>query len=278
MTLLQRLIAALLLSALTTSCTTTSRNRSSEKTPEIVEIIITPPAEEPAKPTPVPRVTTVHDYEFIDHKYFVVYYDRKYRLARWVKYELTKEQAGAHSAKRRNKFRADPLLQNRGDIAVLPKEYRKTGYDQGHLAPSADFAYSQEANDETFVMSNMVPQKPKLNRVAWRMLEEKVRRWACGEEKITVITGPLLDKKMDTLPSGLPIPTEFFKIIHDETPPKKSIAFIYNQTDSKNVLKNRIVTLSAIELRTGETFTPTDATAEPTRTPSQSTPWKECTP
>lgn len=256
---LWRAFALLIVTFNLTSCTTPPRT----KTTEIIEITTVQSARG-------------HDYELIDHKYFVVYYDRKFRLARWVKYELTKEKAGAHVAKRRNRFKADPLLKTRGDVAVSPLEYRKTGYDQGHLAPSADFAFSQEANDETFVMSNMVPQKPKLNRIAWRMLEEKVRRWACGEEKITVITGPLLDQEMDSLPSGLPIPNEFFKIVYDETPPRKVIAFIYKQNDATNVMTDRVADLKTIDQRTGEPFS--TYLPQETRTPSQSNQWKECSP
>jgi endonuclease G len=237
------------------SCATTP---SRTETSEVVEI----KAAQPKK-----------KYQIVDHKYFIVYYDNQYRLARWVKYELTKDLL-IKNAKRRNAFKADPLLKS--EYAVMPKEYKKTGYDQGHLAPSADFAFSQEANDETFVMSNMVPQKPKLNRVAWRMLEDQVRKWACGEEKITVITGPIFSAKMEHLPSGLAIPEDFFKIVFDETPPRKAIAFLYHQSDATNVMKDRIVDLKKIDALTGEDFSSHLKNEE--RRPAQAVDWKECVP
>lgn len=264
------------------SCATQPRS----KTSEVVEIRITPPPEkvekthgqrpeiQVAREKSPDQLTSLHDVQVIEHKYFVIYYDKEFRLARWVKYELTKEQVASHEAKRRNRFMADPMLNGQSDIAVVPKEYRKTGYDQGHLAPSADFAFSQKANDDTFVMSNMVPQKPKLNRVAWRMLEDQVRKWACGEEKITVITGPILEAKMDHLPSGLPVPRDFFKVVFDETPPRKAIAFIYHQDDSTNVMKDRIVPLEYLDKRIGENFHSYLEAEE--RKPAQSIEWKEC--
>jgi len=222
------------------------------------------------------QLTSLHHYQILDHKYFVVYYDNQYRLARWVKYELTKDLLLQQKAKRKDPFKADILLGKRNALAVKPAEYKNTGYDKGHLAPSADFAFSQDANNSTFVMSNMVPQKPKLNQIAWKALEEQVRKWACGEERVTVITGPILEGKMAKLPSGLVVPNEFFKIVFDETPPRKAIAFIYRQEDAKDVMKERIVDLKKLDERIHENFSSYLEGEE--RQPAQSVEWKECTP
>ncbi|MDG0816444.1 DNA/RNA non-specific endonuclease [Bdellovibrio svalbardensis] len=184
----------------------------------------------------------------LDHKYFVVTYDRPTRLARHVTYSLTATQLkNSANATRSNKFKADPLLADYKELIVKPSEYLKTGYDQGHLANSKDFGFNQEAQDETFVMSNMAPQKPNLNRDAWLKLEDQVRKWACGEEEVKVITGPILGKNLKTLKSGLPIPNQFFKIVLDETPPKKMLAFIYNQTDKGDVMAEREIKLTELK-------------------------------
>lgn len=194
------------------------------------------------KTTPRPSKQLVE----IDHEYFRIGYDPELRLAHYVIYELNAEKLRSRTAKRRDKFRPDPLLVKNQHPYVRPAEYRKSGYDQGHLAPSADFLWSQKAQDLTFVMSNMVPQRPGLNRNAWRRLEEKVRRWACGEEKVTVITGPLLDSTEGHLNSGLLIPSSFYKIIIDETPPRKVLSFVYHQSDSGDAPHERQVPLKAI--------------------------------
>jgi endonuclease G, mitochondrial len=57
---------------------------------------------------------------------------------------------------------------------VTPGDYTNTGFDRGHLASNADAADAQNAF-ESFLMTNMAPQYPKLNRGAWRFLEDKVR-------------------------------------------------------------------------------------------------------
>lgn len=75
-------------------------------------------------------------------------------------------------------------MKEKGIPFVVPAEYAKTGYDQGHMAPAADFAWNQDASNTTFVMSNIAPQTPNLNRDSWKRLEDKVRKWACGEKKL----------------------------------------------------------------------------------------------
>lgn len=196
----------------------------------------------------------LRDTIVLDHKFFKISYNMKRRLPNFVSYELTAEHLKAKEASREDKFIPDPLLKQKNLPFVVSAEYVKTGYDRGHMAPSADFAWSQEANDLTFVMSNMAPQKPKLNRDAWKRLEEQVRKWACGEEKVTVVTGPVLKERLATLPSGLEIPEAFFKIIIDETPPKKAIAFMYYQEDSGDMLAERMIPLKNIESATGIAF------------------------
>ena len=161
--------------------------------------------------------------------------------------------------------------------AVNPKDYIHSGYDRGHMAPSADFLWSQRANDETFVMSNMVPQTPNLNQKAWSKLEAQVRRWGCGEKKITVITGPILEDNLPKLLSGIPIPRKFFKVIVDETPPKKTIAFIYDQYDA--VGTKYVDRIASIDDITGKTklriASMIDMPAKEIRAISSTNKWKE---
>lgn len=208
----------------------------------------------------------------LDHGYFKVHYDPEIRLARYVEYTLKREHLLTKAGKRKNKFIPDPILVNSHQPFVTTKEYTRTGYDRGHLAPSADFTFSQEANDLTFVMSNIAPQRPNLNRGVWKKLEEEVRKWACGEEKLTVITGPIFHGNDPKLPSGLIIPQRFFKIVIDETPPRKTIAFIHHQKDPKTTMAYREFPVSEVERQSGLTF--------PVKFPDGSGKWKseDCLP
>ncbi len=197
-----------------------------------------------------------HKSKFValNHTWFTVHYDPKIRLARYVEYTLKREHLTEKLGKRRDKFIPDPVLVESGMPYAHGADYKNTGYDRGHLAPAADFSFSQVANDETFVYSNIAPQTKLLNRGAWLRLEMQVRKWACGEGEVTIITGPVITGKEKHLPSGLVIPESFFKIIIDETPPRKSLAFIHHQNDPKNSMDEREVDPSYVEKVTGITF------------------------
>lgn len=244
-------------------------------------VVLEPPVkvtkvkEKVVRPVVVTKAPT--DVVIIDHQYFKIVYNAKRRLAEYVTYQLTADQLKSKSAERNNKFIPDPYLVNKNIPYVVTAEYTKSGYDRGHLAPSADFAWDQDANNMTFVMSNMAPQTPGLNRDAWKRLEDQVRKWACGEEKVTVITGPVLTDNLPTLKSGLEIPQDFFKIIIDETAPKKTIAFLYHQTDRGNVLNSRMVPMNNIEKATGIAFTQDfpELRNEKMRVPASLSEWKE---
>lgn len=71
---------------------------------------------------------------------------------------------------RTDDFRADKRIAD----SPTPADYTNTGYDRGHMVPAANADDKQEMSD-TFYMTNMTPQLPSVNRVAWRMLEDRVR-------------------------------------------------------------------------------------------------------
>ncbi len=169
---------------------------------------------------------------FLDHKYFTILYDKDHRLARWVQYRLTKEDLQLVFGKRKNKFHPDALLKKKGIEPVRKTDIPGKQFDKGHLAPADDFKRSQDAIDQTFVMSNIAPQKPQLNQTAWRRLEVLVQKWACGEDDVTIVTGPILKSGLPRLDSGVSIPDRFFKAVYTKS---KSICFIYDQTDDRRV-------------------------------------------
>lgn len=55
-------------------------------------------------------------------------------------------------------FQADTRLSGIDTFQAAPDEYYKSGWSRGHMAPAADSRASQSAMDETFYMTNVVPQ------------------------------------------------------------------------------------------------------------------------
>lgn len=135
----------------------------------------------------------------LEHKYFTIKYNKAHRLANWVKYTLRKEDLNGPGL-RLKKFKPDPILKNRNIQPVVHDDYTKTGYSRGHLVPAEDFSKSQEAIESTFIMSNVIPQNASINSGSWAQLEKQVRIWACGEERITVISGPILNPDLRNFP------------------------------------------------------------------------------
>ena len=190
----------------------------------------------------------------LDHKYFIVSYNPLAKLPNWVSYHLYAKNLKNKIAKRKNKFFADPQLIQMNLPYAKPNSFDGKIYDRGHMSPSEDFTFDQGANDETFVMTNMAPQTKKLNRGAWKVLENTVRKWACASGELLVISGPIIESDLEKFSSGVYIPKRFFKVILDETYPRKAIGFIYNQTDVGPVLEKNVVTINELEHITGETF------------------------
>jgi endonuclease G len=203
----------------------------------------------------LPQLATSGSAELIlDHGYFQVSYSEKNRLPNWVSYHLRADNLKNKVAKRKNKFFADPQLLKIKKAFASPDDFDGDTYDRGHMAPSDDFAWDQKANDATFVMTNMAPQERALNRGSWKKLELTIRKWACTEGELRVVTGPILSESMARMSSQVPVPQKFFKVVLDETPPRKAIGFIYKQEDGKTSLAAQAMNLAAIEAQTGYKF------------------------
>ena len=177
---------------------------------------------------------------------------KRHEQANWVAYELTKKETRG-KFKRTNKFIADSSISTG---SATSQDYKKSGYDQGHLAPAADMAWSKTAMKESFYYSNMSPQLPSFNRDIWKKLEEHVRDWAVDDKAVYVVTGPVLTEGLSTIgPNKVSVPKYYYKVILDYTLPEiKGIGFIMPNAGSKKPLKTYAVTIDSVEKFTGIDF------------------------
>ncbi len=98
------------------------------------------------------------------------------------------------------------------------KNYKKSGYDRGHLCPAGDRRYTKEAYDETFFTSNITPQRNNFNAGVWNRLEIKTRYWAKKYKRLYIVTGGILNKDLPTIGyEDVAVPKYFYKIILDYT-------------------------------------------------------------
>ncbi len=176
-------------------------------------------------------------------------FDRKTAL--WVSYIISKNSIGV-DLERGDKFYADPKIPE--EHRVKPEDYRNSGYDKGHLAPNSAIDFSRKANDQTFAMSNIAPQEPKLNRQAWKSLEGLIERWTRSKGKLYICTGPLYNKRSEKINGVIPIPRAFYKVVYSFQH-QRSIGFILPNKDiSASDLWKYVKTVAEVELETESRF------------------------
>ena len=122
----------------------------------------------------------------LDKDYFVINHDNQWKIPLWVAYYLSDANL-VGDVDRTDDFRPDPDL-SPGVRAELT-DYAGSGYDRGHNAPAGAFVRSEEAMSSTFVLSNMSPQTPQLNRGRWKVLESEVRDLVRAVGKVWIFTG-----------------------------------------------------------------------------------------
>lgn len=180
-------------------------------------------------------------------------YDNKSKIPVWVTYTLTPTEA-VGCIPRTNSFMGDPDLQpnTRSEVS----DYLRSGYDMGHLAPSADMSWSDSAEKESFYLSNIAPQLPKFNRGIWKELESDIRNLSYNENvNITVYTGPIYSKSDKFIGKNkVTVPTGYYKILIDNAN-KKSYAFLFPHAAISNIDYSRYqTTVFKIENETGINF------------------------
>ena len=190
----------------------------------------------------------------IKHDGYQLSYNEEHEQAEWVAYSLSKNDIVYNDFKRPY-FINDPKVKTK---SANWRSYKKSGYDKGHLCPAADKRYSKAAHDETFYTSNISPQKHDFNAGIWNRLEQKIRYWAKKNQHLYVVTGGILKPGLKTIGKNkVSVPTEFYKVLLDYSQPEiKAIAFLFPHEESKKPLYDFIVSIDALEEKTGIDFFP----------------------
>lgn len=131
----------------------------------------------------------------------------------WSAQSLTGEAVRAAKAVARvDDFFAEPSVPaaDRADLS----DYSRSGYDRGHLAPSADMS-TVRAQAESFTLANMVPQTPALNRKLWANIESTTRGLALSYGQVYVVTGPaFVGSSLKRIGGRVLVPTSTFKAVY----------------------------------------------------------------
>lgn len=192
--------------------------------------------------------------ELLCRKGYLLAHSPENKTPIWVIEHLTAEKASG-TLPRYNKFEPDPDL-SEGERAEI-SDYKGSGYDRGHMAPSADMRWDQQAMEECFYLSNMIPQVGKgMNQGIWKDLEERVRDWALSRGDLYIFTGPIYaDSPKKTIGANkVAVPSHLYKIAYD---PHKTEAIAFIMPNEKLVnsdMPKYIVTIREVERKTGLDF------------------------
>ncbi len=192
------------------------------------------------------------------NRQFLVGYSYLFRQPRWAMQLI--DDATRHMSDedfdRLDNFREDLRVPAKFRSSLM--DYARSGYDRGHLINSADRKSSKIINSETFLLSNMSPQKPTFNRQIWLELEAAVRTLAEKDEfdEVYTICGPMFEigSPIEVIgDSNVVVPDAFFKSVLAETTKPRSVnqmriwSFIIPNDATDKDLKDFLVPTEEIE-------------------------------
>lgn len=171
----------------------------------------------------------------------------------YVAWELTAEETSGDIA-RSSDFAPDPEIESCPTLA----DYRRSGFDRGHMIPAADVKWSADAMTQSHLLTNISPQDHRLNAGAWASLESNCRDWAVRDSAIIIIAGPVLsDRMLRTIGSDniIPVPERFFKVVLSPySDPPRGIAFVMPNGNVPGGVQATATTIDEVEAITGFDF------------------------
>ena len=132
--------------------------------------------------------TNNHDHYLIQRTVEAMDYNDNNGLPNWASWNLTTNDLGTSG---RSNFSVDTNLPP-NFFWVGTGAYSGSGYDRGHLCPSADRTITTNDNDMVFLMSNMMPQTGENNSGVWNQFEGYCRSLATSTNnyELLIICGP----------------------------------------------------------------------------------------
>ena len=211
---------------------------------------------------PVPH-KLVGPYHVLVNDGYVSGYDAGIQDPRWVETRFFAVSNPA-SAARPEEFSTDERIEPEHQVDT--HYWTRSGYDRGHMAPNwgVSICYGRQAQVESFLLTNVIPQSPALNRGLWETLEKIISNdYAERFGQVWVICGPIFGSNLGTLKDGkVLIPDACYKIVLrvDQNGSPHCLAFEMPQDlpmgHQQRDLLQYLTTIAKIEQDTGIGFFP----------------------
>lgn len=212
-----------------------------------------------AKPTKpngleIPRKLQGSDGKILRRVGYTASYNAANRIPNWVAWHLTASHVGGHYNRNNEVFHEDPEVSN---PRAYDSDYRGSGYDRGHMCPSGDNKWNKEAQEQSFLFTNICPQRHNLNTGAWNDVELQCRAWAKRYGDLYIVCGPVLyDQQHKTIGRNrVVVPEAFFKVVlrkHDNY--YKAIGFVYENKGASRDMSRYVRSIDDVEQLTGFDF------------------------
>ena len=196
---------------------------------------------------PAPR-----DIQVLDRGEFKIGWSPSLRHPVWAAYHVVPERA--NSLTERPNFVKDTQVPS----SPSPDEYKKSGYDKGHMVPNYAMAtrYGKGAQSRTFFTSNIAPQTAELNRGPWREIEHRIADlWTESYGEIWVIVGAIGEKEKI---GKINVPEKFYAlVVAQEGLDVRAFAVLLPQdVDYRTFPARYLISIDDLEELTGLDFLP----------------------
>jgi endonuclease G len=156
---------------------------------------------------PEEATATDPEHALVVHTQWVASYDSLKKNPRWTSWELTKSWLG--NVDRTDRWIKDGAL---SFTQAADSDYSGSGYQRGHICPSADRTRTTTDNQNTFLFTNVVPQTAESNTAVWAGLENQERTLA-RTNHVFITVGQIYEGAPKSIGRGVRVPSSMFKVI-----------------------------------------------------------------
>lgn len=218
------------------------------------------------KPPRAPEATTPLCEEDAGVVFFASGYSKRDNRGHWSAYRIDQEHAEALEdplPRPKMQFRQNPQLKGGGYMQPRHDSYTETGWDRGHLAPNGAMAWDEQAQRRSFVVSNIAPQKPEMNRNLWRCFEHSIREWATDTARLGgstyVVVGVVrgdgeISSNRDPNKVPVNVPSHYFAMVYRTKPAPMALGAMVPNEEGHLDARRSMMSVSDLEARTGFRF------------------------
>lgn len=195
--------------------------------------------------------------------FFASGYSKQDNRGYWSAYRLDEDQIQEMKDNPRPrpnvKFRQNPKLAGGDYIQPRHESYTLTNWDRGHLAPNGAMAWDENAQKRSFIVSNIAPQKPEMNRNIWRCFEQSIREWAADSGSTHVVVGTVrggdaISSERDPDSVEVNVPSHFVAMVYRAKPKPMALGAMVPNTVGHLDIRKFIMPVADLEKKTGFRF------------------------